>query len=321
MKSPQKKQKMYLIIGMCVFGCILLATLISFRTDPEPVASETIDANPDVDFNIKLDTLEKRDRSLFYEKDRDSVSPLDPYAKGKKSSENELLEKLGELENESESAAQSSKTRHDDLWDLENDGGEMENLKLDDDPEIDEMERRRQTKERLLEANRAKRALYGATESESTEPSGLSLRAAVYQDQFILPGDEVELILTEEATYNGKILPRNTIVYALASIQKNRVLLEATNINHVLMDLHAKDLADGMIGIRSKRAGELWTQSSGELQTDAYRDITAEAGQESGRIVRGVMRSLGDFFRKKKLGKMDKILLVNDHQIILTNEE
>lgn len=323
MTNVQKKYRLYLVIGMSVVGLGLLVTLNSFRTDSGEGSEETIETNPNVDFNIKLDSLGKKDRQLFYQRDKDSVMSLDPYDKGQKSSEDDLMEKLGVLENDDEPPTKSTPAAHDDLWDLEGDPDDMENLKLEGSPELDEMEQRRATRERLLEANREKRALYGAGESDTKKPGAadISLRASVYQDQFVLPGDEVELILTEEASYNGKILPKNTIVYALVSINKNRVLLEATNINHVPMDLHAKDLADGMAGIRSQRAGELWTQSSGELQTDAYRDITAEATQESGRIVRGVMRSLGDFFRKKKLGKRDKILLVNDHQIILTNEE
>jgi len=324
MTDAQRKKRMYLAIGMGVVGIGLLVTLNSFRSDSEKNPSEAVEENADVDFNIKLDTLDNKDRRLFYQREKDSVMPLNPYDKDKKSPDSDLLENLRELENVDKTPPeQVTSANNDGLWDLGDDGGDMENLKLDGEPEMDEMGRRQAERERLLEANRAKRALYGAgtTDGQKADPAGISFRAAVYQDQFVLPGDEVELILTEDASHNGKILPKNTIVYALASIDKNRVLLEATNINHVPMDLHVTDLADGMAGIRSQRAGELWAESSGQLQTDAYRDITAEASQESGRIARGVMRSLGDFFRKRKLGKKDKILLVNDHQIILTNGE
>lgn len=324
MTDAQKKKRMYLAIGMGVVGIGLLATLNSFREDPQTSSSGAGEESTKIDFNIKLDTVGDKDRRLFYQREKDSVAGLNPYDKDKKSHDSELLDNLRELENVDKVPVRKAVSRNDeDLWDLEADGGDMENLKLDDAPAMDETGRGQAERERLLEANRAKRALYGVQpeDGEKTAPAGVSFRAAVYQDQFILPGDQVELILTEEGRYNGKILPRNTIVYALASINKNRVLLEATNINHVPIDLHVTDLADGMTGIRSQRAGELWTQSSGQLQTDAYRDIASEASQESGRIARGVMRSLGDFFRKKKLGRKDKILLVNDHQIILTNAE
>lgn len=323
MTGDQRKKRMYLIIGMSVLGLVLLAVLISFRSGPAETGGENPGTAKNVDFNIKLDTVDKKDRRLFYQRSKDSVRSLDPYRDEKKSPEDDLMRSLGTLEGEKEVPEKKPARPDEDLWDLEGDG-EMQNLGLEGDPETEMLERKREERKRLLEANREKQALYGAgavdTEKASGE-TGISFRAAVYQDQFVLPGDEVELILTEEAVHNGKVLPRNTIVFALASINKNRVLLETTNINHVPMELHAKDLVDGMDGIRSQRAGELWTQSSAEMQNDAYRDLTGEATQETGRLARGVIRTLGDFFRKKKLGKKDKILLVNDHQIILTNEK
>lgn len=324
MTEAQKKKRMYLVIGMSVLGLGLLAVLISFRGGPAETSGESAEINKNVDFNIKLDTVDKKDRKLFYQRRKDSVPSLDPYKDEKKSSEDKLMKSLGALEGEGERPEKKTARPDDDLWDLEGGSGKMQNLGLEGDSDTQRLERKREERKRLLEANREKRALYGAggggTEKTSNA-TGISFRAAVYQDQFVLPGDEVELILTEEAVHNGKILPRNTIVFALASINKNRVLLQATNINHVPMELHAKDLVDGMTGIRSQRAGELWTQSSAEMQNDAYRDLAGEATQESGRLARGVIRTLGDFFRKKKLGKKDKILLVNDHQIILTNEQ
>src|SRR5665811_1090285 len=99
MTDAQRKKRMYLAIGMGVVGIGLLVTLNSFRSDSEKNPSEAVEENADVDFNIKLDTLDNKDRRLFYQREKDSVMPLNPYDKDKKSPDSDLLENLRELEN------------------------------------------------------------------------------------------------------------------------------------------------------------------------------------------------------------------------------
>src|SRR5680860_623233 len=165
MTDAQRKKRMYLAIGMGVVGIGLLVTLNSFRSDSEKNPSEAVEEN-------------------------DSVMPLNPYDKDKKSPDSDLLENLRELENVDKTPPeQVTSANNDGLWDLGDDGGDMENLKLDGEPEMDEMGRRKAERERLLEANRAKRALYGAgtKDGQNAYPAAISYRAALHHDQFVLP--------------------------------------------------------------------------------------------------------------------------------------
>ncbi|PRX56256.1 conjugative transposon protein TraM [Flagellimonas meridianipacifica] len=145
-------------------------------------------------------------------------------------------------------------------------------------------------------------------------------RAAVYRDQFILPGDNVELILLEDMVLGGKFFKKNTFIYALASIQGNRVLLDIDNINHVPVQVTVKDYRDGREGIYNKRAGELWREFSAGIGDDALQEVSNSVVNDSGGLVRDMVSEVGTFLRNKRLKQRDRILLINDHEVLLLME-
>ncbi|MFD2586120.1 conjugative transposon protein TraM [Croceitalea marina] len=155
--------------------------------------------------------------------------------------------------------------------------------------------------------------------ADETNTSGV-FRAAVYRDQFILPGDNVELILLEDMVLGGKFFRKNTFVYALASIQGNRVLLDIDNINHVQVQVTVKDYRDGREGIYNKRAGELWREFSAEVSNDAIERASNSVVNDSGGLVRDMVSEVGTLLRSKRLKQRDRILLVNDHEVLLLME-
>ena len=149
------------------------------------------------------------------------------------------------------------------------------------------------------------------------KPRTLTVKASVYRDQFILPNDNVELILSEDVVFNGSAFEKNTFIYAQASLQGNRVLLDINNIDHEPMDIIVKDSRDGREGIYSKRAGELWREFMADAQDRTFSEAANEVSGNSNGMIRDIMREIGTFFRNKRLREKDKILLVNDHKILL----
>ena len=114
----------------------------------------------------------------------------------------------------------------------------------------------REGKEKMLETNNPNPP--SLLSEKSTPKSNLvQAKVKVYRDQFVLPDDRVQLIVSEDFKYDGKIIPKNTFFYALASVQGNRVLLDTDNINHIPIRATLKDFRDGMEGIYSERAGGL----------------------------------------------------------------
>ncbi|TKD59010.1 conjugative transposon protein TraM [Flavobacterium sp. ASW18X] len=321
----EHQKKLYLVIAMTVLGGGLLLWLQSFKgNDIQENTKEEAIQDKARDFTITLDTLNKTDRKAFYEKERkrDTLIVSDPFNTDKEESKAQRILDMTKLLEEEEKKQPVKKntvriSTDESLWDM---GKEQnsDNLKLSTSGEtaLTEAERRAQ----ILEANKKQRELYlGGGDNQMSQPMALSVKAAVYRDQFILPGDQVELIITEDFNYKEKLVPKNTIVYAIASINQNRVLLQINNINHVSIALKAKDITDGLEGIRSKRAGELWAEASNDVQEDVMRDVSIEATRETGRIGRSIGRSISQLFRRKNYKQKDKILLVNDHQVVLTN--
>lgn len=150
---------------------------------------------------------------------------------------------------------------------------------------------------------------------------GAEVKAAIYKDQLILPGERVTMILKEESTIMGSTFPKNTLLFGMASLNKSRVVLEVSNINHVRVGLQAYDVDDGMRGLYSAQAAKLWNRYEGEMKSELGEDVLEQASRSIpggiGRMVSPIARSMGNFFRRKNVSNRDKILLVDDDQVIL----
>jgi len=142
--------------------------------------------------------------------------------------------------------------------------------------------------------------------------SEIKFEASVYQDQFILPGTRVTLILNKDENFRGSHFPKNTFVYAIANVQGSRVLLEVTNINKVRLRMTAFAQEDGMIGLYNERAGELLNEFKADIVEKGLNELASGAGQlTESPLANTLVNDFGNFFVKKKYKQRDKILLVN----------
>lgn len=148
----------------------------------------------------------------------------------------------------------------------------------------------------------------------------ISIRATVYGDQFILPNENVRLLLMEDMVFDNKRFARNTFIYAMATIKENRVYLDIDNIEHHPVNLLVKDFNDGREGIYSTRAGELWREYKANASSNLLTGATEELTHGSPDLVTDIARGLGSFFRKKKLREKEKILLMDDYELLLVTQ-
>jgi len=148
----------------------------------------------------------------------------------------------------------------------------------------------------------------------------ISYRATVYGDQFILPNENVRLLLMEDMVLEKKRFKKNTFVYAMASIKENRVYLDIANIEHHPVSLSVRDFNDGREGIYSTRAGELWREYKANASSNLLTNATDELTNGSPDLVTDIVRGLGSFLRKKKLREKEKILLMDDYELLLVTQ-
>lgn len=161
---------------------------------------------------------------------------------------------------------------------------------------------------------------YSPPEAVMDIKKSISYRATVYGDQFILPNENVRLLLMEDMVYANKSFAKNTFIYAMATIKENRVYLDIDNVEHHPVNLSVKDFNDGREGIYSTRAGELWREYKANASSNLLTGATEELTSGSPDLVTDIARGLGSFFRKKKLREKEKILLIDDYELLLVTQ-
>lgn len=157
--------------------------------------------------------------------------------------------------------------------------------------------------------------------SNYTKPyTRIRVRASIYNDHRIFPGDRVTLLLDEDMEYNGKLFTEGTFIYGLASFSKNRVHLDIGNIQHEPIALEAIDVQDGRSGMYVAQVAEFqqkYTELEGDVIGDGASEIGTTVSQRfAGRLITGV----GNLLKNKRLKQKDRVYLINDHQVYLIHK-
>lgn len=131
--------------------------------------------------------------------------------------------------------------------------------------------------------------------------------ATIKYNQVIRNGNRITMMLSEDATINGKEYKRNTILYGITKFESNnRVLAYITKINHNNVNLEIYDGQDGLKGIYiegQNLLGETVNESSQEVLNDVN-----VGGLPVGEALKGVL---------KKKQKEVTVQLLNDYRIII----
>lgn len=115
----------------------------------------------------------------------------------------------------------------------------------------------------------------------------------------------VTLILSKDALIKGKLIKRNTLVYAQATFYGNRVNLTINNINQIPITIKAYDAEDGNLGMQVQES--LIAETGSEVVSDGADEVDV-----SGVPLGNTIKSL---FKKKQ--QEPKIDLLNNQRLIL----
>lgn len=265
----------------------------------------------------------QRPNALYKQSIKDSLNSLD--AKGSVKSlieakkENDSLERiLEELNNFSFSGTPSdASTNQEPVSPVETPVPEVVSKKTAAEQQLEYRQLLLTAREQRLSKSQDYSAPYTEAETAFSNKK-IAFDAAIYRDQFFLPGNRITLILKEDVYYQGSLFPKNTFVYATSNLQGSRVLLEVSNINKVPIALTGVDQEDGMIGLHNERAGQLLQEFNAEMQHQTVDELTGTFGRASELPLTGnLARSFSNFFKKKKYRQQDKILLINGDRVLL----
>ena len=144
-------------------------------------------------------------------------------------------------------------------------------------------------------------------------------RASVFRTQYLVPGERVDLMTSQEFIYNNMRFKKGMRFYATIDIQETRVLFDIDNIAHIPLKVEARDITDGRIGLYSKRAAELWSIYQEKLKEEAKNDATGEiANTVNIPVISSSIQILSNFFTTKKGRKSKKLKIDNNSQLIIT---
>ncbi|MBB3125233.1 hypothetical protein FHS04_002777 [Mesoflavibacter sabulilitoris] len=315
-----------LIIGLIVF------LSMSFSDNNNPEKKQQADFN----YNQKLPYESKElEESNILEIDKESrrdslrtVSNVTLNNIGNKKEKDSLSKLLDDLNNFSfderpnatlPPSSNKKRTNYNSNSELKKQSEEIE--KTEQESELEYYNRMLEMKKMQQDNNQDISVNNGTTDASfQSRTKKIKTRAAIYRDQFILPGDRVKMVLTQDLEYNGNIFKKYSPVYAIASINNNRVYLNISNINGIPINLSAQDINDNMLGVYNKRAGELWAEFKGKEEDQALKEIQNTTNSDVSFVDRSI-QSIGSFFKSKRLKEKDKILLINDHEVILISSK
>lgn len=101
-------------------------------------------------------------------------------------------------------------------------------------------------------------------------------------EQTVRANERLELRLAVDAEISGVSVPRNTLLFAMVTLQPNRVLLNITNIEHRKVSLRAYDLLDGNEGVYIENSFRAEAQR--EVLDDVVQDINVPGMPQVGGI-------------------------------------
>ncbi len=124
-------------------------------------------------------------------------------------------------------------------------------------------------------------------------------------DQIVTANTRLRMRLTQSATINGKLMPKNSLVFGFISFQPNRALIEIENINHHPTKLKAFDLQDGSEGIYVEN--NFRAEATREVLDDVIGDINIPSVPQVGGLTQVFRRS----------NRRVKVTVLNNYRLIL----
>jgi len=131
------------------------------------------------------------------------------------------------------------------------------------------------------------------------------INAVVDGEQVVKVNSRLRMRLSNTATINGKIIPKNTPIFGFISFQPNRALIEIENIDHHPTKLKAFDLQDGSEGIYVENSFR--EEAMSEVLDDLIQDINIPSVPQIGGVTKVLQRQ----------NRNVKVTVLNNYKLIL----
>jgi len=147
----------------------------------------------------------------------------------------------------------------------------------------------------------------GATKKpKKIDIKNIRILANIHTNQTVKNNERVKFITTKEFEYNNQIFPINTIVYGIAEVRPNRLIIRIDKINQTDMELEVFDSEDSQKGLYVLTPN---------LNAEMKKEIAKEGidDQDLSRVP--FSRSLRNLFQKSI--REEKISLLNGYKVLI----
>lgn len=136
----------------------------------------------------------------------------------------------------------------------------------------------------------------------------LVLPVVVDGTQTVKTNYRLRMRLMADTKMEGRIIPRNTIIYGFVSFKPNRAIITIENINHRPVKLKAHDLQDGSEGIYVENSFR--AEATREVVEDMVQDINIAGLPQVGGVKKIFQRN----------NRHVKVTVLNNYQLILKTQ-
>lgn len=144
----------------------------------------------------------------------------------------------------------------------------------------------------------------GKTKNKTSD--NLVIYASIHTNQTVMNNQRVKFRTIKEFTYKDVVYPINTIVYGLANIQPNRLIIKINRINQTEMELDVYDSEDSQEGLYVLTP-KLNASLAKEMKRESLSDDDLQKIPFS--------KSLKSIFEKKV--REEKIELLNNYKVLI----
>lgn len=142
--------------------------------------------------------------------------------------------------------------------------------------------------------------------ANSNSSDDLNIYACIHTNQTIMNNQRVKFRTTKEFTYNGEVYPINTIVYGLAQIRPNRLIIKINRINQTDIKLDVFDSEDSQQGLYVLTPN---------LNASLAREMKRESLSDDDLQSIPFSKSLKNIFERKV--REEKVQLLNNYKVLI----
>jgi hypothetical protein len=173
-------------------------------------------------------------------------------------------------------------------------------------PTVEHKEIKEEVKPVVTQKTKSNSGFFKRANTPGTSLEDLNIYACIHANQTIMNNQRVKFRTTKAFTYNNEVFPVNTVVYGLAQIRPNRLIIKINRINQTDIKLDVYDSEDSEQGLYVLTPN---------LNASLQKELNKETLNDDDLKKIPFSKSLKSVFEKKV--REEKVQLINNYKVLI----